>query len=58
MKNIIETMYVLILLAILSFIFGRILTIGDSGKINSGKEFILGNATYKCIKTNELKESK
>jgi len=49
----------------MGFLLGCIFTVflgvylsTDNKFIKSGKEFIIENATYKCTKTNELKEGK
>jgi len=49
------TVGISMLLSFLALVFWLAL-LDTNDRVKNGGQFILGEATYKCIKTNELKE--
>ena len=42
-------------IVVMGVLFGMSISVEKISDVESQKEFILNNATYKCTKTNELK---
>ena len=55
-ETVIATFWIGVLLTFTVLFFSDVYSDKDEKKIKNGKQFIMGNATYICKKTNELKE--